>query len=143
MINLQQEKHCVLSEFADTFDVSFDIAIEELHGHQVTFVIELEEGSEGVTEFFTGSPQAKRFEQLDEENYLVTKDSCGAYSAVDLNHGILRRRNAITANRREYTVMFFRQEDLKAIVDDFGQIDDVTLGKVTKLNESTAKLTDR
>ena len=142
-IHLQQEKDCVLSEFAETFDISFKIAIEELHDHRVTFVIELSEESHEVAEFFTNSPQVKHCEQLDEGNYLITKKSCGAYSAVDRNHGILRRRNVITANRREYTVLFFRREDLKAIIDDFREIGDVTLGKVTKFNESTAKLTDR
>jgi len=142
-VHLQQEKDCVLSEFAETFDVSFDIAIEELHDHQVTFVIELEHCSAEIADFFTSSPQVKHFEQLDEGNYLVTKDSCGAYSAVDRNHGILRRRNVITANRREYTVLFFRREDLKAIIDDFKQTGEVTLGKVSKFNESSARLTDR
>lgn len=142
-IHLQQDKHCVLSEFAETFDVSFDISIEELHNHQVTFVMEIDGCSEEITEFFTSSSQVERVEQLDEGNYLVTKDSCGAYSAVDRNHGILRQRNVITANRREYTVLFFRREDLKAMIDDFKRIGTVTLGKVTKFDESTAKLTDR
>lgn len=142
-INLQQEKECVLSAFAETFDSSFDIAIEELHDQHVTFVIELEEESEEVTEFFTSSPQVKHFEHLNEGNYLVTKDSCGAYSAVDRNHGILRRRNVITANRREYTVLFFRRDDLREMIDDFKRIGEVTLGKVTRFNESAAQLTDR
>lgn len=142
-IHLQQDKHCILSEFAETFDISFDISIEELHNHQVTFVMEIEEGCEGIPEFFTSSSQVERFEQLDEGNYLVTKDSCGAYSAVDRNHGILRQRNVITVNRREYTVLFFRREDLKAMIDDFKEIGTVTLGKVTKFDESAAKLTDR
>jgi len=142
-IHIQQDKHCVLSEFADTFDVSFDISIEELHNHQVTFVMEIDGCSEEITEFFTSSSQVEHFEKLDEGNYLVTKDSCGAYSAVDRNHGILRQRNVITANRREYTVLFFRREDLKAMIDDFKRIGTVTLGKVTKFDESTAKLTDR
>lgn len=142
-IHLQQEKDCVLSEFAETFDVSFDIAIEELHDHQVTFVIELGYCSEEISGFFNSSEQVKYFEQLDKGSYLVTKDSCGAYSAVDRNHGILRRRNVITAHRREYTVLFFRREDLKAMIDDFKQTGKVTLGKVSKFNESTAKLTDR
>jgi predicted DNA binding protein len=142
-IHLQQEKDCVLSEFAETFDVSFDIAIEELHDHQVTFVIELQHCSEEITDFFTSSPQVKHFEQLDKGSYLVTKDSCGAYSAVDRNHGILRRRSVITANRRDYTVLFFRREDLKAMIEDFKKTGEVTLGKVTRFNESTAELTDR
>jgi len=142
-IHLQQDKHCVLSEFAKTFDVAFDISIEELHNHQVTFVMEIDRCSEEIAEFLMSSSQVEHFEQLNEGNYLVTKDSCGAYSAVDRNHGILRQRNVITANRREYTVLFFRREDLKAMIDDFKRIGTVTLGKITKFDESTAKLTDR
>lgn len=142
-IHLQQHKYCVLSEFAEKFDVSFGISIEELYNHQVTFVMEIDGCSEEITEFFTSSSQVEHFEQLDEGNYLVTKDSCGAYSAVDRNHGILRQRNIITDKRREYTVLFFRREDLKAMIDDFKDIGTVTLEKVTKFGESTAKLTDR
>jgi len=142
-IHLQQNKDCVLSEFAEKFNVSFKIAIEELHDHQVTFVIELPHCSDETIEFFTSSEQVKHFEQLDEESYLVTKESCGAYSAVDRNHSILRRQNVITANRREYTVLFFRREDLKSIIGDFKSIGKVTLGRVSKFKESTADLTDR
>lgn len=142
-IHVQQDKYCVLSEFAEAFDVAFDIAIEELHDHHVTFVIELGESVDGVDEFFMASPQVERFEQLSDSNYLVTKDSCGAYSAVDRNHGILRRQNVITATHREYSVLFFRRTDLKAMIEDFRAIGDVTLGKVSEFNESTAKLTDR
>jgi predicted DNA binding protein len=142
-IHLQQKKDCILSEFAEEFNVSFKIAIEELHDHHVTFVIELQHCPDEATDFFTSSEQVKHFEQLDEGSYLVTKESCGAYSAVDRNHGILRRQNVITANRREYTVLFFRREDLKAMIDDFKQTGEVTLGKLSKFNESTAGLTDR
>lgn len=142
-IHLQQEKDCVLSDFAEVFNVSFDVAIEELHDHLVTFVIELDHCSEEIADFFTSSPQVKHFEQLNEDSYLVTKDSCGAYSAVDRNHGILRRRSVITANRREYTILFFQREDLKAIIEEFRRTGEVTLGKVSKFNESTAELTDR
>jgi predicted DNA binding protein len=142
-IHLHQHKDCVLSEFAETFDVSFDTIIEELHDHRVTFVIELEHCAAEVADFFTASEQVSQFEQLDEERYLVTKDSCGAYAAVDLNHGILRRRSVITADRREYTVLFFRREDLRAMIDEFKQIGDVALGKVSKFHGSTRTLTDR
>lgn len=82
-------------------------------------------------------------EQLDEESYLVTKDSCGAYEAVDLNNGILRRRSVITADRREYTILFFRREDLRAMIDEFRQIGDVALEKLSKFHGSTNTLTDR
>lgn len=142
-IHLRQHKDCVLSEFAETFDVSFDTIIEELHDHRVTFVIELEHCAAEIADFFTASEQVSQFEQLDEESYLVTKQSCGAYAAVDRNHGILRRRSVITANRREYTVLFFRREDLRAMIDQFRQIGDVTLERVSKFHESTSTLTDR
>jgi predicted DNA binding protein len=142
-IHLQQEKYCVLDDFADHFDASFDIAIEELHDHLVTFVIEISYPQQEYFDFFESSSQVKHIEKLNKDNYLVTKTSCGAYSAVDRNHGILRRRNFISRNRRVYTVLFFRREDLKAMIDDFKEIGTVTLGKVKQFNESTARLTDR
>jgi len=141
--HLQQDKDCVLDEFADHFDDAFDIAIEELHDQLVTFVIELEEPQEEYRRFFEEAQQVQHVERLDESNYLVTKESCGAYSAVDRNHGILRRRSYIGTNRRVYTVLFFRREDLRAMIQDFKRIGAVTLGKVKRFNESTARLTDR
>jgi predicted DNA binding protein len=142
-IHLQQNKDCVLSEFAETFDVSFDTIIEELHDHRVTFVIELDHCAAEYAEFLRASEQVSHFEQLDGERYLVTKRSCGAYAAVDRNHGILRRRSVITANRREYTVLFFCREDLRAMMDEFRQVGDVALGSLSKFHESTSTLTDR
>jgi predicted DNA binding protein len=133
----------VLDEFADHFDDAFDIAIEELHDQLVTFVIELEEPQEEYRRFFEEAQQVQHVERLDDSNYLVTKESCGAYSAVDRNHGILRRRSYIGTNRRVYTVLFFRREDLRAMIQDFKRIGAVTLGKVKRFNESTARLTDR
>lgn len=50
-IHLHQHKDCVLSEFAETFDVSFDTTIEGLHDHRVTFVIELEHRAVEVADF--------------------------------------------------------------------------------------------
>jgi predicted DNA binding protein len=141
--HLQQDKDCVLDEFADHFDDAFDIAIEELHDQLVTFVIELEEPQDEYRRFFEEAEQVQHIERLDDSNYLVTKESCGAYSAVDRNHGILRRRSYIGTNRRVYTVLFFRREDLRAMIQDFKQIGAVTLGKVKRFNESTARLTDR
>ena len=141
--HLQQDKDCVLDEFADHFDDAFDIAIEELHDQLVTFVIELEEPQAEYMRFFEEAEQVQHIERLDDSNYLVTKESCGAYSAVDRNHGILRRRSYIGTNRRVYTVLFFRREDLRAMIQDFKRIGAVTLGKVKRFNESTARLTDR
>jgi len=141
--HLQQDKDCVLDEFANHFDDTFDIAIEELHDQLVTFVIELEEPQEEYRRFFEEAEQVQHIERLDDSNYLVTKESCGAYSAVDRNHGILRRRSYIGTNRRVYTVLFFRREDLRAMIQDFKRIGAVTLGKVKRFNESTARLTDR
>ena len=141
--HLRQDKDCVLDEFADHFDDAFDIAIEELHDQLVTFVIELEEPKGEYRRFFEEADQVQHIERLDDSNYLVTKESCGAYSAVDRNHGILRRRSYIGTNRRVYTVLFFRREDLRAMIEDFKRIGAVTLGKVKRFNESTARLTDR
>lgn len=142
-IHLQQDKACVLDDFADHFEESFEIAIEELHDHLVTFVFELEGASDAHLEFFEAAEQVQHVERLDADNFLVTKTSCGAYSAVDRNHGILRRRNFISRHRRVYTVLFFRREDLRAMIEDFKAIGTVTLDKVKEFGESANRLTDR
>ena len=142
-IHLQQDKACVLDDFADHFEESFEIAIEELHDHLVTFVFELEGASDAHLEFFEAAEQVQHVERLDADNFLVTKTSCGAYSAVDRNHGILRRRNFISRHRRVYTVLFFRREDLRAMIEDFKAIGTVTLDKVKQFDESANRLTDR
>jgi len=142
-IHLQQDKACVLDDFADHFEESFEIAIEELHDHLVTFVFELAGASDAHLEFFETAEQVQHVERLDADNFLVTKTSCGAYSAVDRNHGILRRRNFISRHRRVYTVLFFRREDLRAMIEDFKAIGTVTLDKVKQFDESANRLTDR
>lgn len=142
-IHIQQEKACVLNDFAERFDAAFDIDIEELHDNLVTFVLRIETPREEYVEFFRDSEQVEHIDRLDETSYLVTKRSCGAYSAIDGNHGILRRQSRVLANRRVYTVLFFRREDLRAMIDDFNQIGTVTLGKVTELGKSKSMLTDR
>ena len=142
-IHLQQEKACVLDDFAERFDAPFDVDIEELHDHLVTFVITTDEPRTEYAEFFADSEQVEHVERLDETSYLVTKTSCGAYSAIDRNHGVLRRQSRVLPNRRVYTVLFFRREDLRAMIEDFDRIGTVTLGKVTQFNESKSTLTDR
>ncbi|WP_254536277.1 helix-turn-helix domain-containing protein [Halomarina litorea] len=142
-IHLHQEKPCVLSSFADEFDAAFDIAIEELHNERVTFVLEIDDPPEGVYEHFAASEQVHHVERLDEGSYLVTKTSCGAYSAIDRNHGILRRRNEIGRHHRVYTVLFFRREDLRSMVADFRRIGSVTLGKLKRFDEPSSTLTER
>ena len=142
-IHIDQEKACILDEFAERFDVSFDVAIEELHDHLVTFVMELEEGKEAYETFLREAEQVSHVERLDESNYLVTKTSCGAYAAVDQNHGILRRQSLVSPARRVYTVLFFRREDLRAIIDGFRDVGTVTLGNVSEFGGSAPRLTDR
>jgi len=142
-LHLQQHKPCVLSHLATQFDTEIDIAIEELHDELVTFVLEIDEDTEAVLDTLTGSVQVKHVEELGGGNYLVTKTSCGAYSAIDRNHCILRRRNTIGPNRRVYTVLFFRRQDLRAMIEDFRNIGTVTLGKLSEFDDSGVRLTDR
>lgn len=142
-LHLQQDKACVVSALAERFDTAFDIEIEELHDHLVTFVIEADDDRGEFYDFLADSEQVERIERLDEGTYLVTKESCGAYAAIDRNHGILRRRNFISANRRVYTVLFFRREDLRAMIEAFDDIGTVTLGSVSQFSESASRLTDR
>lgn len=142
-IHLQQEKSCVLSDLAERFDTSFEVAIEELHDHQVTFIIELDDLTDEIRDFFERSPQVSHIERLTDRSLLVTKTSCGAYEAIDRNHGIMRRRNHISSTHRVYTVLLFRREDLKAVIEEFKSIGTATLGNLTEFRAPTSRLTQR
>lgn len=142
-IHLRQDKECVVSQLAATLDTDIDVAIEELHDELVTFVIDHDADTAVVLEVLTDSEQVRHVEELGDGNVLVTKTSCGAYSAVDGNHGILRRRTFIDANRRVYTVLFFRRQDLRAMIEDFREIGTVTLGKVSQFDDAGVRLTER
>ncbi|HET7324691.1 MAG TPA: helix-turn-helix domain-containing protein, partial [Halococcus sp.] len=113
------------------------------HDELVTFVLKLNEEITEIPGILTDSEQVKHIEELGEGNFLVTKTSCGAYSAIDRNHGVLRRRNFVGSTRRVYTVFFFRRQDLRAMIEDFREIGSVTLGKVSRFNDSGVRLTDR
>lgn len=142
-IHLQQHKECVVSHLATEFDTEIDISIEELHDELVTFVLETECDTDRVLNILSDSDQVKYVEDLGGGNFLVTKTSCGAYSAIDRNHGILRRRNSVGPNQREYTVLFFRRQDLRAMIADFREIGTVTLGKLSQFDGSSVRLTER
>lgn len=109
----------------------------------MTFVIELDDCSEEIYEFFERSTQVSHIERLTENSLLVTKTSCGAYEAVDRNHGIMRRRNQISSTRRVYTVLLFRREDLKAVIEEFKAIGVATLGNVKEFGAPASRLTAR
>lgn len=142
-IHLQQHKECVVSHLAAELETDIDIEIEELHDELVTFILTVDGGTERAREMLATSEQVKHVEQLQSGSFLVTKTSCGAYSAIDRNHGILRRRNFIGPNRRVYSVLFFRRQDLRAMIEDFREIGNVTLGKLSAVDESSVRLTDR
>ena len=142
-LHLQQHKECVVSQLAAKFDTDLNIAIEELHDELVTFILECDGDVDGVLDTLAHSDQVKHIEDLGNNNFLVTKSSCGAYSAIDQNHGIIRRRNFVGPNRRVYTLLFFRREDLRAIIEDFRTIGNVTLGKLSQFDDSDVHLTDR
>ena len=142
-IHLQQDKECVVSELATEFDEDLDIAIEELHDELVTFVVESGANVPNALDTLRASDQVKHVEDLGDGNVLVTKVSCGAYSAIDRNHGILRRQTSIGPSRRVYMVLFFRRQDLRAMIDDFRKIGTVTLGKLSAFDGTGVRLTER
>jgi predicted DNA binding protein len=142
-IHLQQNKSCVLTRLAQDFESPLDVQIEELHDENVTFVINAGDNVHEFYERLVESDHVHRVERLDSENLGVTKASCGAYSAIYGNHGILRRRNHFSDTERVYNILFFDRDDLKAIIDDFRDIGEVTLSSLTQVGSESARLTAR
>lgn len=142
-LHLQQEKSCILSQLAHEYGPEFDIHIQELHDHKVTFL--LAPGQE-VDKYYSRLENAEHVdyvERLDDGTIAITKPSCGAYAAVYENNAIMRRRNHISASERVYNILFFDRNDLQNIITQFREIGEVTLSSLTEVGGEAPRLTGR
>jgi predicted DNA binding protein len=141
-LHLQLDKPCILSQLANEFNRPLDIDIEELHDHKVTFILD---GNAHTDEYYNSISlsDVHHVERLDSNSILVTKPSCGAYSAVYNNHGILRRQNRVSASQRTYNILTFRHTDIRNIIKDFREIGTVTLGELAEFGNTASDLTTR
>lgn len=142
-LRLQQKKECVLSRLAARVDEPLSVDFEELHDHKVTFVLHAGPHAEEFERILSEADAVENCQRLDPDTIAVTKESCGGYDAVYGNHAVLRRRSRVGAGERVYNILFFEQDDLKAIIADFRQIGTVTLQRLTEVGGSEPQLTDR
>jgi predicted DNA binding protein len=119
------------------------IEVEEVQNELVTFVLRAGEHADEFYDRLAASDHVLEVDRLDDENLLVTKPSCGAYSAIYQNHGMLRRENTVAGSQRIYHVLFFRREDLRRIVRDMRALGTVSLGRLEELGDSKTELTER
>jgi len=137
----RQEKGCILEELTHDAGEPLSIEIEELHDDKVTFVLESGNRTHEHYETLDATDHVEHVERLDEHNILVTKPSCGAYSAIYKNHGTLQRSNVISGKQRVYNILVFRRDDLKDIITDMRTFGVVTLGKLEQFGERQTELT--
>jgi predicted DNA binding protein len=143
-IHFTQQRDCILRELTADINTPVPIEIEEIRNGSVTFVLRAGIHADTFQAALESAGHVEYVDRLDDTNLLVTKPSCGAYSAIYQNHGTLRRSNTVSGRHREYNVLVFRREDLKAIIDDLEQFGTVTLGKLEEFTETTkSPLTDR
>lgn len=143
-IHFTQARDCILRRLTADLSEPVAIEIEELQDGLVTFVIRSGEHTDRFLRELNAADHVEHVTKLNETNLLVTKPSCGAYSAIYQNHGTLRRSNTISGRQREYHVLVFRRQDLKAIIGDLEAFGTVTLGTLTEFEERTdAPITDR
>lgn len=143
-IHFTQHRECILRRLTADADTPLPIEIEEVRNGSVTFVIRAGDYAERFQRELEAAEQVEHVDRLDADNLLVTKPSCGAYSAIYRNHGTLRRSNTVHGQQREYNVLVFRREDLKDIIDDLEEFGTVTLGKLEQFSAtSESPLTQR
>lgn len=143
-IHFTQHRDCILRRLTADLDTPVPIEIEELQNGVVTFVLHSGAHTEQFRTELEAADHVEHVQQLDEDHLLITKPSCGAYSAIYQNHGTLRRANTVSGRQREYNVLVFRRQDLKQIISDLEEFGTVTLGKLEAFDESTdSPLTDR
>lgn len=139
----KQRTDCILNELLDGTDDSVVIEIEEVQNDLVTFILRAGDHTDEFYDRLAAADHVREVTRLDAGNLLVTKPSCGAYSAIYKNHGMLRRQNTVAGSQRIYHVLFFRREDLKRIVTDMRELGTVSLGRLEEVGNRTAELTER
>ena len=143
-LHFTQHRDCILRDLTTKINRPVPIEIEEVRNGSVTFVLRAGVHADTFQATLEDADHVEHVDRLDDANLLVTKPSCGAYSAIYQNHGTLRRSNTVSGRHREYNVLVFRREDLKAIIDDLEQFGTVTLGKLEEFTETAeSPLTDR
>ena len=143
-VHFTQHRECVLRRLTADVETPIPIEIEEIQNGFVTFVLRAGPHADEFQRELEATDHVEHVKRLDDDNLLVTKPSCGAYSAIYQNHGTLRRSNTVSGRQREYHVLVFRREDLKDILDDLASFGTVTLGKLTEFRAgSDSPLTER
>jgi predicted DNA binding protein len=142
-IHLRQDKHCVVSELSEEFGTTFDVEIEELHNGDVTFILDSGRWTDGCLDRLAAADSVEHHERIGDDQVLVTKPSCSAYSAVVQNHGTLRRVNSVSHRRRVYNVLAVCRENLRDILGAFRRTGTVTLGRLEEVGDSEPVLTGR
>jgi predicted DNA binding protein len=143
-VHFTQQRNCILRRLTADVDTPVPIEIEEIQDGFVTFVLRAGPHADAFEAELDVADHVRHVQRLDSDNLLVTKPSCGAYSAIYRNHGTLRRSNTVSGRQREYNVLVFRREDLRAIIDDLEEFGTVTLGKLKRFRAgSDSPLTDR
>ncbi|WP_436903664.1 helix-turn-helix domain-containing protein [Halovenus halobia] len=143
-IHFTQDRECILRRLTADLAEPVPIEIEELQDGLVTFVIRSGAHTERFRDELDAADHVEHVARLDDDHLLVTKPSCGAYSAIYQNHGTLRRSNTVSGRQREYHVLVFRRQDLKAIIADMEEFGTVTLGTLTEFDDQTdSRVTDR
>lgn len=143
-IHFTQDRECILRRLTADLDDPVPIEIEELQDGLVTFVIGSSQHTDWFFEELDAADHVEHVARLDDDHLLVTKPSCGAYSAIYQNHGTLRRSNTVSGRQRTYHVLVFRRQDLKDIIADMEGFGTVTLGTLTEFDDRTdSRVTDR
>lgn len=143
-VHFTQHQDCILRRLTADIEKPVPIEIEEIQNGLVTFVLRSGSHTDAFQPVLEAADHVEHVKRLDDENLLVTKPSCGAYSAIYQNHGTLRRSNTVSGRQREYNVLAFRREDLKNIIDDLGTFGTVTLGKLEEFRADVdSPLTER
>jgi predicted DNA binding protein len=143
-VHFTQHRECILRRLTADVDTPIPIEIEEIQNGFVTFVLRSGPYTDAFQSELEAAEHIEHVNRLDDGNLLITKPSCGAYSAIYQNHGTLRRSNTVSGRQREYNVLVFRREDLRNIINDLETFGTVTLGKLEEFRASTdSPLTER
>lgn len=143
-VSLDFDDDFVLSEITREFDTPFVVTRETVQGNgSITFTAKVSSDRDQIIARLEESDAVTQVGPIGESMLLVQKHSCGATPIIRAHNGILYGLNYVYGTERVFDIVTFEREDIRAIVDQFGELGTAQLERIVQIPNQPACLTKR
>lgn len=143
-VRLDFDADFVLSEVTEEYGTPFIVTRETVHQDDtITFIAEVAHERDAVVEDLETADAIVRVGKIGDSRLLVRKRSCGATPIIREHNGILYGLNYVFGTERIFEILTFNRDDIRAIVEEFGDIGTAELERIAPVPDRPANLSKR